>query len=145
MSLNKVMLIGHLGNDPDCRQTTNGTAVANFSLATNSRWTGKDGTKHEDVEWHRVVVWNKVAENVGEYLKKGSKVFVEGKLATRSYEDKEGVKRYVTEVTAFSVLFLDNIGSGTRAPHPAEAQQTAQPAAPTTTPEPTFTEDDIPF
>jgi single-strand DNA-binding protein len=111
-SLNKVFLIGNLGADPEIRYTPAGTAVGNFSIATTEVWNDKAGERQEKTEWHRVVVWNKNAENCAEYLKKGRSVHVEGRLQTRSWEDKDsGAKRYTTEVVADRVTFL---GGGER-------------------------------
>ena len=106
MSVNKVILIGHLGQDPEIRYTSSGTAVANFSLATNESWTDKSGQRQERTEWHRVVVWSKLAEVCGQYLRKGRQAFVEGTLQTRSWEDQNGNKRYTTEIVARTVQFL---------------------------------------
>jgi single-strand DNA-binding protein len=108
--INKVTLIGNLGTDPEMKYTQDGTPVANFSVAINESWTGQDGQKHEKVEWARVVAWRKLAEAVGKYLHKGSKVYVEGKLQTRSWDDQNGQKRYTTEVVASTALFLDPPG-----------------------------------
>ena len=105
-SYNKVILLGNLGQDPELRHTANQVAVGNLSIATTDYRKGSDGEKQEFTEWSRVVVWNKTAENCAKFLKKGSSVLVEGRLQTRSYEDKEGVKRYVTEVIASSVTFV---------------------------------------
>jgi single-strand DNA-binding protein len=110
MSLNKVMLIGNLGSDPDLRYTQGGSAVANFNLATNEKWTDKSGQLQEKTEWHRIVVWGKQAENCGKYLKKGRQIFVEGRLQTRDWEDKDGKKRYTTEIKADNVQFLSGGG-----------------------------------
>ena len=104
--LNKVLLIGNLGKDPEVRYTPGGQAVANFTIATNDAWTDKQGQKQERTEWHRIVVWGKTAENCGEYLSKGRQVYVEGRLQTREWNNKEGVKQYTTEVVANQVLFL---------------------------------------
>jgi single-strand DNA-binding protein len=104
--VNKVILIGRLGQDPEVRYTPNGGAVANFSLATNESWTDKSGQKQERTEWHRIVVWGKMAEICGQYLSKGRQAFIEGKLQTREWNDKEGHKRYTTEVVAQNVQFL---------------------------------------
>ena len=104
--LNKVMLIGNLGKDPEVRYTPGGQAVANFTIATNESWTDKQGQKQERTEWHRIVVWGKVAELCGEYLSKGRQVYVEGRLQTREWNNKEGQKQYTTEVVANQVLFL---------------------------------------
>ncbi len=134
--LNKVMLIGRLGQDPEIRYTTNGTAQAKLRLATSERWTNKDGEKGERTEWHNVVVWGKQAELCAEYLSKGRQVYIEGRLQTRNYDDKEGKKRYITEVKADTVQFLDSRGermeSSAPAPSP-EAEESPPPA------------DDIPF
>lgn len=111
--VNKVILIGRLGNDPEVRYTSNGGAVANFNLATNESWTDKAGAKQERTEWHRVVVWGKLGELCGQYLSKGRQAFVEGRLQTREWNDKEGHKRYTTEVVAQNIQFLG--GPGDRA------------------------------
>ena len=141
-SLNKVMLIGNLGRDPEVRYTTNGTAVANFTMATTDRW--KDpasGDFKERTEWHRIVVWSKQAEIAGEYLRKGRQVFVEGSLQTREWTDRDGNKRYTTEVRAQRFQMLgsrqDAGGGGAyqEAPHPAADSQN----------EPEYEDDDIPF
>lgn len=108
----KVILIGNLGSDPEVRYTTNSTAVANVSLATSKKWKDKDGEQQERTEWHSLVFWGKKAEVAGEYLHKGSKVFIEGELQTRDWEDKEGVKRYKTEVVVNEFKFLDAKKSG---------------------------------
>jgi single-strand DNA-binding protein len=110
--INKVILVGNLGQDPELRQTDGGASVCNFSVATNERWTGKDGQAQERTEWHRVVVWSRTAEACDQYLHKGSQVYVEGSLQTREYEDRDGNKRYTTEVKAFKVLFLSDKGGG---------------------------------
>ena len=105
-SLNKVILIGNLGRDPEVRYTQNGSAVANFTLATNEVWTDKAGERQERTEWHRIVVWGKQAEIVREYLAKGRQVYVEGSLQTRQWDDREGNKRTTTEIKAARVLML---------------------------------------
>ena len=97
-SLNKVLLIGHLGSDPESRFTTSGSAVTNFNLATNESWQSADGETKDKTEWHRVVIFGKMAETAAEYLKKGQLIYIEGRLQTRSWEDKDKVKRYTTEV-----------------------------------------------
>lgn len=96
--MNRVELEGHLGQDPELRYTPKGQATCTLSIATTETWKGQDGTKQQKTEWHRVVVWGKQAENCNQYLSKGSKIRVSGKLQTRSYDDKNGIKRYVTEV-----------------------------------------------
>lgn len=105
MSLNKALLIGNLGSEPELKHLPNGTAVCNFSVATTENWM-KDGQKQTKTEWHKVTVFAKVAENCSKYLSKGSKCFVEGKITTRSWDDKEGNKRYTTEINANNVQFL---------------------------------------
>jgi len=111
--VNKVILIGRLGGDPEVRYTSNGGAVANFTMATNESWVGKDGQKQEKTEWHRIVAWGKLGEICGQYLAKGRQAFIEGKLQTREWQDKEGGKRYTTEIVAQNVQFLG--GQGERA------------------------------
>lgn len=108
-SVNKVILIGNLGADPEVRYTQGGTAVANLRIATNEVWNDKQGNRQERTEWHRVVVWGKQGEQCAEYLSKGRTVYLEGKLQTREWNDKEGRKNYSTEVVADRVVFL---GSG---------------------------------
>lgn len=110
--VNKVILIGNLGADPEVRFTPGGQAVANFRIATNESWTDKSGQKQERTEWHRIVVWGKLAELCGEYLKKGRQAYVEGRLQTREWTDKEGKKNYTTEVVANTVQFLGGGGGG---------------------------------
>jgi single-strand DNA-binding protein len=110
-SVNKVILIGNLGKDPEVRYTQGGAAVANFSVATNEKWT-KDGQTQEKTEWHRIVVWGKTAENCGQYLKKGRSVYIEGRLQTRKWTDKEGRDQYTTEIVAQFVQFLGSKGDG---------------------------------
>ena len=109
-SVNKVILIGNLGADPELRYTATGTAVANFNIATKDSWTGKDGNKEERTEWHRVVAWARLGEICGEYLVKGKQVYIEGKLRTRSWEDRDGNKRYTTEVLAQTMQMLGSAG-----------------------------------
>lgn len=112
--INKVILIGNLGRDPEVRFTPSGQAVANFSIATSESWTDKtSGQKNEKTEWHRIVVWGKLAELCGEYLKKGRQCYVEGRLQTREWTDKENKKNYTTEVVANTVQFLGG-GAGGR-------------------------------
>src|SRR6185437_3047559 len=112
MSLNKVMLIGNLGKDPEVRFTGTGRAVARFPLATSEVWNDAEGQRQERTEWHNVVVWGKQAETCGQYLAKGRQVFVEGSIRTRQYDDKEGNRRYITEIVARDVRFLGSGGRG---------------------------------
>jgi single-strand DNA-binding protein len=112
-SLNRVLLIGNLGQDPELRYTPNQVPVVTFSIATTEYRTGADGQKQEQTEWHRVVVWNKLAENCAKFLAKGRTVFIEGKMQTRSWDDKaSGQKRYTTEIVAQNVQFLSQAGQG---------------------------------
>jgi single-strand DNA-binding protein len=105
-SLNKVMLIGNLGKDPEVRAIPSGVKVANFSIATSENYTGKDGNKVEKTEWHNIVMWRGLAEVAEKYLKKGSPVFIEGRLQTRSWDDQSGNKRYTTEIVADNMVML---------------------------------------
>ncbi|PTR05620.1 single-strand binding protein [Nitrosospira sp. Nsp5] len=106
-SLNKVCLIGNLGNDPEMRYTVDGVAITNLSIATSEKWKDKDGKKQEKTEWHRIVFYKGLAEVAGEYLKKGAMIYLEGKLRTREWEDKEGIKRFTTEITGNLLKMLD--------------------------------------
>lgn len=120
-SLNQVNLIGNVGGAPELRYTQNGTPVCMLSVATNRRWTDDAGKEHEEVEWHRVVVWAKQAENASKYLAKGDPVYVGGRLQTRKWEDKDGIDRWTTEIVAQSVQFLKPAPKGNRVPHPADS------------------------
>jgi len=106
-NVNKAILVGNLTKDPEVKYTNSGAAVCNFSVATNEKWKGKDGTKQERTEYHRIVAWEKTAELCGEFLSKGRSVYIEGRIQTRDWEDKDGNKRYTTEIVAQSVQFLD--------------------------------------
>jgi single-strand DNA-binding protein len=140
-SLNRAMLIGNLGRDPELRYTPAGVAVASFTIATNESWKDQDGNLQERTEWHNIVAWRKLAEICGEYLKKGKKIYVEGKIQTRSYDDKNtGAKRYITEIVADNIIMLDGRGgasgegSGGGYVPPAEQPESGGPK-----------EDDLPF
>ncbi len=109
--INKAIIVGNLGRDPELRHTQGGSPVCQLSIATTRSYTNSNNDKVEETEWHRVVVWGKSAEHCNTYLSKGRQVYVEGRIATRSYEDKEGIKRYSTEIVASSVQFL---GSGNK-------------------------------
>jgi single-strand DNA-binding protein len=112
-SVNKVILLGNLGKDPEVKYTPQGTAVARVTLATNERYKDKDGQWQDRAEWHNVVLWQRLAEIAGEYLKKGSKVYIEGRLQTRSWDDKQtNQKRYMTEVVASDLVLLGGRGEG---------------------------------
>lgn len=116
-SINKVILIGRLGKDPEMRFTPNGKAVTNFTMATNEIWTDQNGEKQERTEWHRIVTWGKLAENCAKLLAKGKQVYVEGRLQTRQWDDRDGNKRYTTEVVASQMQILSAIDSqGSRVP-----------------------------
>jgi len=152
MSVNKVLLIGRLGNNPEMRFTGSGSAVANFNLATSENWNDKNGQKQERTEWHRIVVWGKLAELCGQYLSKGRQCFVEGRLQTRSWDDKDGNKRYTTEVVATTVQFLgSSAGAGAGAGAQATQQNSMEApsmdmgAVASQMSESSFTEDEIPF
>ena len=142
--INKVILIGRLGQDPEVRYMTDGTAVANFSIATSEEWKDRDsGERRERTEWHRIVAWRRLGEICGEYLSKGRQVYVEGRLQTRSWDDRDGNKRYTTEIVASDVQFL----GGRDAP---DSDRFDQPPGPGGPPEPAFPQssdgdDDIPF
>lgn len=141
MSVNKVILIGRLGADPEIRYTPQGTAVANFNVATNEVWTDKNGEKQERTEWHRIVVWDKLAETCSQYLNKGKQIFVEGRIQTRQWEDKEGVKRYTTEIIASIVRFL-----GSKNDQPVREEVGVTPSIPeASTSETQQADADIPF
>jgi single-strand DNA-binding protein len=108
--INKAILVGRLGRDPEVRYTPDGTMVTNFTLATDEQWKDKNGEKVQKTEWHRIVTFGKLAEICGKYLVKGKLVFVEGRIQTRSWEDKDGVKRFTTEIVASNMQMLDSKG-----------------------------------
>jgi single-strand DNA-binding protein len=110
MSVNKVILVGNLGKDPELRYTPSGTAVATFSLATTDRFKGKDGQQQEKTEWHNIVAWKGLAEICGKYLHKGKQVYLEGRIQSRSYDDRDGNKRYITEIVADQMQMLGKAG-----------------------------------
>ena len=151
--VNKVILIGRLGGDPEVRYTTNGGAVANFNMATNESWVDKSGQKQERTEWHRVIAWGKLGELCGQYLAKGRQAYVEGKLQTRQWTDKEGAKRYTTEVVALNVQFLGSPGDRPTAstnndfsnPVPPDFDNAATPAAAEGGAKGAFSDDEVPF
>lgn len=111
-SVNKVILIGNLGSDPEVRYMPSGDAITNIRIATTDTWKDKNGEKHERTEWHRVAFFGKLAEIAGEYLKKGSQVYVEGRLQTRKWQDKDGQDRYTTEIVADRMQMLGSRGGG---------------------------------
>jgi single-strand DNA-binding protein len=134
--VNKVILVGNLGADPEIRYTPSGTAVANFRIATSENWTNKEGQRETRTEWHRIVTFGKLAEICGEYLSKGKQVYIEGRIQTRQWDDKEGVKRYTTEVVANTMQMLGRPGDQPQAPE-GEPPQAEEPAPPEM--------DDVPF
>lgn len=136
--LNKVILIGNLGRDPEIRYTAQGQPVTTFSLATTESWTNKSGEREQRTEWHRIVTWGKLAEICSEYLSKGKQVYCEGRLQTREWEDRDGNKRRTTEVNAQQVLMLGRRGDG-----PRDEERGAGAPAPAAAPD--AEEDDIPF
>ena len=138
--VNKVILVGNLGANPEMRFTQGGQAVANLRLATTERWTDRNGQKQEATEWHRVVVWGKQAEIVGQYLTKGRQVYIEGRIRTRQWQDQSGQKRYTTEIVAQNVQMVG--GRGERAPEEAGAAVGSDEPAGDFGPGP---DDDIPF
>lgn len=131
-SLNKVILIGHLGSDPEFSHIPSGAALAKFSLATNESWKDQSGQAQERVEWHRIIAWARLAEICNEYLKKGRRVYIEGRIQTRSYDDKEGIKRYTTEIVATDMIMLDGGegratgGADRSAPDQSQAPRSAE-------------------
>lgn len=155
MSINKVILVGNLGKDPELRYTPSGAAVANFTLATSDRYKDKSGEWQEKTEWHNIVAWRQLAEICGKYLHKGKQVYIEGKIQTRSYDDRDGNKRYMTEIVADQMQMLgragDEGGGSSRSQEP-RAPRATQGAPRNNTPnyedfgEPPFNpDDDIPF
>lgn len=147
MSVNKVILIGRLGKDPEVRKINATTTVCNFPLATNESYKNQDGTYTEQTEWHNIVMWRGVAERAERILKKGSNIFVEGKLRTRSWEDKENHKRYTTEIVVENFQLLDKREQGGFAPANGGENKVGNDniaAENTTAPAPDF-EDDLPF
>lgn len=138
--INKVILIGNLGADPEVRYTQNGTAVASFRVATTENYTKKDsGEKVENTEWHKIVAWDRLGQICGEYLSKGSKVYIEGKLQTRKWDDKDGNTRYTTEVVAREMKMLSSRGAGG-----GESSNSYADEPPLAEP-PSGIEDDVPF
>lgn len=141
--INKVIIVGRLGADPEVKSVGSGQTVARLSVATSENWTDKQGQKQERTEWHRIVVWGRLAEIVGKHLSKGRQVYVEGRLQTRSWEDQQGQKRYTTEIVANTVQFLG-------APGERDTSASAAAGGPEAfndfTPEPSFdSSEEIPF
>jgi single-strand DNA-binding protein len=142
-SVNKVILVGRLGKDPEVKYTQGGTPVARFSLATDEAWKDQSGEKQQRTEWHNIVAWNKLAEICGQYLSKGRLIYLEGRLQTRAWEDKDGNKRSTTEIRADNMVMLSAKFEETR---PEKSVTVAAPAASAeSAAEPEITDDDIPF
>ena len=139
--VNKVILVGNLGRDPEVRYIKDGTAVANLRLATSETWNDQNGQKQERTEWHRIVAWGKLAEIAKEYMSKGRQIYVEGKLQTRSWDDRDGNKRYTTEVKADQIIMLgtrgDSAGGRDTPAPPPEPEPAAAPFE--------AKDDDVPF
>lgn len=135
--VNKVILVGNLGADPEIRYTPSGTAVANFNIATSENWTNKEGQKETKTEWHKIVTFGKLAEICGEYLAKGKQVYVEGRIQTRQWDDRDGNKRYTTEIVANTMQMLGRPGEKPQDAPQGEPPQAGEPAPPEL--------DDVPF
>ncbi|MFH1573468.1 MAG: single-stranded DNA-binding protein, partial [Acidobacteriota bacterium] len=149
-SLNKVMLIGRLGRDPEVRHTPDGNPVASFSLATGEFWTDKSGTRQERTEWHNIVVWNKLADLARRYLSKGRQVYIEGRIRTREWDDRDGNKRRTTEIIASQLVFLggrSDSGESASSSQSDVQRNSAESPLPSEEPIPDseITNDDIPF
>ncbi len=153
--INKAIIVGRLGKDPEIRYTSSGTPVANFTIATDEKWTGQDGVKQSKTEWHNIVAWNRLAEICEQYLKKGKLVYVEGRIQTRSWDDRDGNKRYMTEIVANTMQMLgsrreegsmDSQGYGDSRPaakgSPNNGKQSVNEGPPSDI---DLTDDDIPF
>ncbi len=145
-SVNKVILVGNLGRDAELRYTPGGAAVATLNLATTEVWNDKSGQRQEKTEWHRVVVWGKQAESLQEYLTKGKQIYVEGRLQTRQWDDKDGNKRYTTEIKADRITLLGGGGGGGRSGGGMDrGSSQAGPSGHDEPPMEPITDDDIPF
>ena len=140
-SLNKVMLIGNLGKDPEVRFTASGQAVASFSLATSEKFKGKSGDMEERTEWHNITLWGKLAEIAGEYLSKGKTVYIEGRLQTRKWQDKSGNDRYTTDIVGDKMQMLSAKGERSGGGDTSSPQKSTASSYE----EPPFQDDDIPF
>jgi single-strand DNA-binding protein len=134
--VNKAILVGRLGKDPEVRYTPDGMMITSFNLATDEQWKDKSGQKVQKTEWHRIVTFGKLAEISGSYLSKGKLIFVEGRIQTRSWEDKEGNKRYTTEIVANNMQMLDSKGQSGKGPETAGDEHFTPAPLP---------EDDVPF
>ena len=139
-SVNKAILVGNLGADPELRYTASGTAVAGFNMATTERYKDKNGELQERTEWHSIVCWGRMGELANEYLKKGRSVYIEGRIQTRNYEDKDGIKRYRTEIVAQQMQFLGGRAQSNKPSTPTETTSSAP-----SEPELPADDDDLPF
>lgn len=148
-SVNKVILVGNLGRDPELKYTPSGTAVANFTLATNEKWKDREGKETEQTEWHRIVVFGKLAEICGEYLHKGKQVYLEGKIRSRTFKDREGVDKTVVEIRADNMVMLgrgEGQGGGGGRSESYSPNRSAGSGKPASAPtEPEYSDEDIPF
>jgi single-strand DNA-binding protein len=145
-SVNKVHLIGNLGRDPEVRYMPSGSAICNVTIATSRKWKDKQsGDMQEETEWHKVSLFDRLAEVAGEYCKKGKPVYIEGRLKTRKYTDKDGIEKYSTEIVATELVLLGDREGGERAPRPAPARPAAAPRAPAPSTGFDGTDDDIPW
>ena len=144
-SVNKVILVGNLGRDAELRYTPGGAAVATLNLATTEVWNDKGGQRQEKTEWHRIVLWGKQAESLQEYLTKGKQIYVEGRLQTRQWDDKDGNKRYTTEIKADRITLLGGGGGGGRGASMERGGATISHAGSDEPPMEPITDDDIPF
>lgn len=138
--VNKAIVVGRLGRDPEMRYTPSGQPVANFSVATDETWSSKDGEKQTRTEWHRIVVWGRLAEICNEYLKKGRLVYIEGRLQTRDWEDRDGNKRSTTEIVATDMKMLGGPGDNRMGPEASSSSRETSSSM-----EEGITDDDIPF
>lgn len=147
-SVNKVIIVGHLGGDPEIRYAASGKAIANFNVATSETW-GTGESREQKTEWHRIVVFDKLAELCGQFLTKGQKVYLEGKLQTRQWQDKEGVTRSTTEIVAREVVFLNSISGPAKPQQEGRREETRREEKPRQTEQPretpVYEDDDIPF
>lgn len=148
MNLNKAMIIGNLTRDPEVRTTTSGLSVTSFGVATNFVWTDASGQRQEKAEFHNIVAWRKLAEICGQYLHKGSKVYIEGRLQTRNWDDQSGNKRYITEIVADNMIMLDSKGSSGSSSPASPAAEEEPPTIQVDEPAPSSNEvkvEDVPF
>jgi single-strand DNA-binding protein len=146
-SVNKVILVGNLGRDAELRYTPGGAAIATINMATTEVWNDKAGQRQEKTEWHRVVLWGKTAESLAEYLTKGKQIYVEGRLQTRQWDDKDGNKRYTTEIRSDRIVLLGGAGRGGGGASRGGAEESMGGHGPSPAPDASepLTDDDIPF